>query len=230
VGNEAEQMVDAQREAVRQIQDQYQRQFQQLLATELHLVRVACQPTREDFQRIAADGDRFVAEVIREVAVGQNAPRNLIMVNGVWNARPRGDVDPREKLAERLAESVEKHLSSDQAGRYASELSRREEALARLVVLNIVAKLDKQFLLNGQQREQIAKVLEENWNDSWKQLQFHLHDDNYFPPLPEQQLLPLLTATQRTVWQGTYQGANVRFGLDFNFVAGIDVGAEQWEE
>src|SRR5438552_708049 len=60
-------------EVVKQVEQQFgmrfKQPFQQLLKSELHFMRVVCQPTKEQFDKINADGDAALQSVIRNVAV-----------------------------------------------------------------------------------------------------------------------------------------------------------------
>src|SRR4051794_27639754 len=57
---------------VQQWEQQYGPQLRQLLRTELHFMRLVCQPTKQQYEKIAADGEPAIKEAIRSLVVAAN--------------------------------------------------------------------------------------------------------------------------------------------------------------
>ncbi len=206
--------------AVKQFEQQYQRQIDQIYRTELHFIRLVCQPSRQDFQKLSDDAKVAKQKAIRKLALSQQR-------GGIVGQPPQAR-DPRHLIATQLAKVVRAHLSTEQAARYEAELQRREEALRQVAVLNIVAKLDKRLRLTADQRTDLQQVLADNWHDSWGQTQLMMYENGYFPHLPVNKILPVLNETQQKAWHGVYKAGNVFFGVNFGMVQGIEIEEEQW--
>jgi hypothetical protein len=204
-----------------QFEQQFGRQFRQLYKSELHFMRVVCQPTKQQYQKIAADGEASL-----KVTVKQFAEKWQAMQQGRGATAEQSD--PRTPIVEGLAKSVGATLSAEQAAQYRKELDLRAAALKRLVVTNLLVMVDKALALTDEQRGKVGAVLEKNWKEGWSVYVFQ-GGGRYFPAMPDAQILPLLTETQKTVWQGTQRG-NVHFGFYMGWLQFIDGDEEVWDE
>jgi hypothetical protein len=198
---------------VQQFEQQWGPQFRQLYRTELHFMRLVCQPTKQQYAKIAADAEPALKATMRKFAV---------------NMRTGGEApDPRTPIADALANSVRATLSPDQTARYRDELDQRSAARKRMVVLNLVAKVDKVLVLTREQRVTLSEILADNWSDSWNQTQ--MLGSQYFPQMPDDKMTPVLTETQKTVWRGLpYR--NIRWGFNLGMMQAIELEEEVWDE
>jgi hypothetical protein len=201
---------------IQQFEQQYANQFRQVYRLELHLMRVVCQPTRQEYDRIAADGEPAVKEALRKCAESMQGPH-------------RGGQEPHALLAEAIARSVKASLSAEQAARYQKELELRDAARKRATVRNLVGKVDKLLLLTNEQRDRLAGILETHWNAAWNQTQWLTYSAAYFPPMPDTEILAILTEPQKTVWRGA-QKVNILFGFDVGILPGMEVEDEVWDD
>ncbi len=181
-------------------------------------MRLVTRPTKQQFEKIAADGEAGLKGVIRRFAR-----------NGATNSA--GDqADPHMLIADALLQPVRTTLSPEQAARYQKELELRAAARKRVVLLDLVAKIDKLLALTTEQRAQIRTILENNWDDSWDHIQFLMYGGQYFPRMPEAKIAPLLTETQKAVWRDIPKG-NVRFGLNLQvMLQGFEIEDEVWDD
>jgi len=203
---------------VQQFEQQFGPQFRQLYKTELHFMRLVTRPTKQQFEKIAAEGEAGLKGVIRRFA------RN----GAAYSAGEQAD--PRTLIADALLQPVRTTLSPEQAARYQKELEQRAAARKRVVLLDLVAKIDKVLALTTEQRAQISTILENNWDDSWDHIQFLMYGGQYFPRMPEAKIDPLLTETQKAVWRDIPKG-NVRFGLNLQvMLQGFEAGDEVWDD
>src|SRR5262249_12301222 len=102
---------------IQQFEQQFAPQFRTLYRTELHFVRVVCQPTKQQYERIAAEGEGAVKATIKAFALN---------MRGMQRGGPSGEEsDPRKPIADALAKSVRKTLTPEQAARYEKELEQR---------------------------------------------------------------------------------------------------------
>lgn len=203
-----------------QFEQHFAPQFRQLYRTELHFMRLVCQPTKQQYEKIAADGEAALKTTLRNVAL-----KARVLNEG----RPAAleQFDPRMSIADALAGSVRATLSSEQAARYQTELDQRAVTRKRVVLLNLVAKVDKVLILTTEQRDKLGAILEDNWKDSWNQTVF-MHGGHLFPRMPDMDIRLILTETQKNVWSGIQK--NVQFGWDLGIVPGLEIGEEVWDD
>jgi hypothetical protein len=216
-------MMMAQEDAlVQQFEQQFGVQFRQLYRTELHFMRFVCQPTKQQYEKIAAEGETALKATVKKFAVNW---RDL------QQGRPSAfeQSDPRAAIADALAKLVRATLSPEQAARYQKELDLRAEARKRVVLLNLVAKVDKVLVLTTEQRDKLREILEDNWKDSWNQTQMLMYGGQHFPSMPDLEIRLILTATQKNVWSDIPKG-DIRFGFHLGFVQGIEIEEEVWDD
>jgi hypothetical protein len=203
--------------AIQQMEQQIGGPFRQLHRTELHFMRIVAQPTKQQYEKIAADGAVAMKAAMRKYAQAMNG------------RMADGNSHPREQIVEAIAKSVRTTLSPEQAARYQKEIDLRTAARKRVVVLNLVAMMDKSLVLRPDQREKISDLLANNWNDSWNQTQLFLYGGQYYPVMPDVKISPLLSDAQRAVWRGISKG-QIGFGMDMDFGQGGDIKDEVWED
>jgi hypothetical protein len=132
-------------------------------------------------------------------------------------------------VASRFVKLVSTHVSPEKAAAYQKELDLRDAARRRVARLNLVAAVDKRLLLSAEQRDKLDELLEKNWQSSWNQLQILMQDGQYFPPMPDEKILPLLTESQKSVWRAIQKG-NVFWGFELNMFQGIEIEDEVWPD
>jgi hypothetical protein len=207
---------DADDAVVRQWEGQFGPQLRQVYRGELHLMRLVTEPTKAQYEKIAANGDAIIKSAIRKYVQAMQG-------------RGGDQFDPRESMAKEIAKSVRETLSPEQSARYEKEIELRTAARKRLVFRNLVAMTDRILVFRPDQREKLSEILAANWDESWNQTQILMYGGQYFPPLPDAKIEPILTDVQRTVWRGIHKN-QVRFGINFGFVPGIDIEDEAWDE
>jgi len=222
-GNRGEPAVAAKLDgnALKQFEAQFGRHFDQMIKTELHFIRIVCQPTREQYDAMAADG-----KLIRTKTIGKFA----LLQQGINRGIQSNDSDTRKPISEGLLLSAKRHLSADQVAAYERELTARKEAAKEVAILVTAGKLDRRLVLDTPQRAQVTKVLTENWNPAWGAPQMMMHGGQYFPDIPDSKITPILTATQKKVLKSTTQQSNVFWGFNIGMNQGIAVADEKWDE
>jgi hypothetical protein len=207
-----------------QIEQQYAPRFRQLYKSELHFMRLVCQPTRQQYEKISVDGDTELKASIKKFVMEVAEQRQ---------GRMRQDArqpDARMQITSGIANKVKARLSPEQAARYAKELEERDAARRRVVLLNLLSGIDKKVVLTAEQRDKVSEILTKNWHDSWNQTQLLMQGGQYFPAMPDDKILPVLTDTQKAVWQKVQKG-NVFFGnTELDWFQGIEIEDEVWSE
>ena len=192
----------------------YRPQFQQMLYAELAILRRACKPDAKLFVEFAKAGKAGLHVPLREYVTAMNAPRMII--NGNIQGRSGND-DPRLAIEKFLMPLTEAKLGPEKARLYRQECDKRAEARRHVTVLNLVAALDERLILTAQQRGKLVESLSAKYDNSWQQF-FEVYGgfDQYFPPMPEQSIVPLLDEKQKSVWQETAKmSGQVYFGMVF---------------
>ena len=202
-------------EVVQQWEQHYGPHMRQLLRTELHFMRLVTQPTKQQFERIAAESEPAIKEALRSLVAG--------MQGGAG-----GQSEPRAAIADAVARSVQATLSLEQAARYKNELDERTAARKRLVVMNLVAMIDKLLMLSAEQREKLQAVLSDNWDESWNQTQLLMMGGQYFPSMPDAKITAILSSAQRDIWRAVQKGT-VRFGINVSVLQGLEIDDEVWD-
>jgi len=219
--------VNANDPMIKQFEQQHGRQFRQLYQTELHFIRMVCQPTKQQYQQISADGETVLKSTLRKFAVAHQKRRGGFRVAGAQSTQPN---NPRKLIADGLFRSVKIILSADQATRYQQECDRRDTARKQATVLNLLAHLDKDLVLTLEQRTKLREILDDHWNESWGETQRLTNLNHYFPRLPNSRVLPILNASQKKVWNGVAKHGNVFFGFHMAFVRGVEIEEEVWDD
>lgn len=208
--------------AVKQFEAQFGRHFDQVVKTELHFIRVVCQPTRQQYDALASDGKLIRTKVINRFAMIQQGINQGIQSSS--------DNDTRKPVSEDLLASAKRHLTPDQVAKYEIELTARNKARKEVTVLVTAAKLDRKLVLNADQRAQITKVLDENWDESWGSMQMMMYGGDSFPNVPDQKIVPILTRTQKNVWRTVTQQNQVFWGFNVGMDQGIAIADEMWDD
>jgi hypothetical protein len=176
---------------------QFVAQMRPILVSELAFVRQMCDLPVEQRPQVRAAGEAALVDVARKIA----GPRQqgLVFLGGLNRLPP----EPRQAIREALAAALKRTLTADQMTRYAVESEKRIALRKRAAILSVVARLDDMLCLTETQRQELTKSFDEHWQTKWEQwLQMRAYGDQYFPLIPDQHVVPLLTSEQVAVWRG----------------------------
>ncbi|MGO9112892.1 MAG: hypothetical protein ACLP9L_26970 [Thermoguttaceae bacterium] len=194
---------------IRNWEAQFRPQFQQLLYVELAFLRRVCKPDAKPFIEVAKAAKADLRVPLRRYVVAIYTPSN----------GPRGAAssanDPRSGIQKMLIPLVEAKLGPEKARLYREECDKRTEARKHAVVLNLVAALDERLVLTAQQRAKLVQSLSASYDNTWEQYceMFAFNGFQYFPPMPDASIAPLLDETQKRVWEQTMKtNGRVFFG------------------
>jgi hypothetical protein len=207
---------------VKQMEQQYGARLKQLQRSELHFMRVVCQPTKQQFEKIAAAGDAELNANVKKLGTAIAEQR---MGRARGNAHPP---DSRKQITAGITGKVKETLSPEQAANYEKELQERSAARRKFVVTSLVWGIDRRLVLSAEQRAKISEILQKNYKDTWNDMQMVMQGGQYFPTVPDDKINPILTDTQKAVWRNVQKG-NVFFGTnELDLFQGVDVEAEVW--
>ena len=178
---------------------QFMQQYRHLMVAELSFVRMACSDlTPEQRPLIRARAEASLKKAAREMAKMQNR-QMLGGIQIVTDVQPQPNKTIREGIAEVLAET----LTEEQMAKYKTEADDRVATRKHAAILCCVAHLDSALCLTSEQREKIIGTISTNWQETWENwLMLSNYGDQYFPTLPDQNIVPHLTKEQKSVWQG----------------------------
>src|ERR1041385_9028250 len=183
---------------------EFSREFRPLVTTELRFIETVCRPTPEQRSAILAEGEESLQSTVKAYADVQVK----LEQGGYRSQEPPQWPNPRKLIQEAMAQAGEKSSSADQATRYRQSLESRVAARKRATILYVVAKLDKALLLSDEQRDRVLSIMDSGWKDDWAQrleaLRYgedFMFGQDYLPVLPDEQVLPILSETQREVWR-----------------------------
>jgi hypothetical protein len=204
-------------------------QFQRIHKAELHFMRMVCQPTKQQFEKIAAEGEPALKEAVQKYGRWNPNGGNVVMVQAIRAGQEsEADSDQDLLVANVVAKSVHKVLSAELAERYDKELNERWEANKHAVATGFVVKMDKLLHLTAEQREQLTKLLDAKWKYSVTRVRLLTLGDQYFPTMPDTEIDQILTEPQRRVWAGIQHKGTVNFGISLQNQMQPDI-EEVWD-
>lgn len=167
-------------------------EFRGMLKPELMFLRKACELSEPEFQPISQSAEARLREVTRRFIEEQQSDSDE---QTEPNAEPRS---LPQRIQDVVAQVAECQLSVEQWQRYSDEFRKRSQHRKRVAILNLVARLDHDLRLSPSQRDQFAKLFEENWNAVWgESLGLLTNDANFMPMLPEEAVARILSPAQR---------------------------------
>ena len=198
------------------------RQFAAFLRLEMRVLTAVTNPTPAQRREIALAGGVTVKEVVKNLA----APNNGVRVLG----RAANRSDPRKLIHDSVVAAAKAKLSPEQWDRLQKESENKAQDRREAVLQNVVTKLDQLLILTPEQRSKLENSLRTRWDDRvYPQLEMLTAYENYFPAIPENQISPLLTETQRRVW-GDVQKINfssIRMANGFAVQGQLDLPEEE---
>ena len=207
-----------------QITKQMIEQLRPILRVELRLLTSAADPTPAQRREIAIEGGRTLKEVAGNMVGARKG------LNQAGRAVP-AVTDPRKLIHDSIEVASRAKLSEEQFARYRKEIERKAQDRREVVMLNLVANLDKLLFLSAEQRTKLCESLRSNWDDrAYPSLEMLVMYDAYFPNIPDRHISPILTEEQQKIWRGVQKinFASIRNSNFFN--NGLTIGPADDEE
>jgi hypothetical protein len=191
-------------------------QFEPMLKAELSFANRVCRWSDEQRVKAIAAARAWLQEFAREYAKNNGRAQAQMMVfvagNGGGGFAAGGNQD--ESVEKKVARAVCESMTDEQRTAYAAEAEKRHEFRKQAAIENLVAQLDQRLELTSTQREKLTESLSSRWKDDWAPpLEIFVQMANYIPAVPDEAVLPHLTAEQKALWQ-TVQRISVR-GVQF---------------
>jgi len=188
---------------------QWTTQGRPMVRAELIFVRNICKLDRDQFRQINRDAGEVLKDVVTKMVDGQLQPRAIVRAVPPAGGRPQparpaqANPDGGKLLQDGLAALMKKDLSPEQWSRYQAELDKRLAGRKEAAVRFLLDSLDRDLYLSDQQRARLTESLSAQWDDGWNiYLDYVLFGNQFFPMGIDPLVSPVLTDTQKKVWQG----------------------------
>ena len=160
---------------------------------ELMHARTACGLTKEQFQKIRPEADSAYEKAIAGLYVAVVRARET---------PGRAEPDYHEAIRTAVSSVVTRHVGREQWAALQADRLRREASRKEAGVPLLVAIIDRQLLLTGRQRRQIADSLSAHWDDRWcDALEATFTMGTRWPDVPDPLVTPFLSSTQLETWR-----------------------------
>ncbi len=169
-------------------------EFRTMLKPELLFLRKVCDLAEPEYQTIRQSCDASLREVVQQFVAEQEQHEQAENAG----KKPSTELKPLpQRIREAVSRIAECQLTSEQWARYSTEFQLRSAHQKRVAILNLVARLDHDLRLTSTQREQFAKLLDDNWRESWSQSLAAFGDEsNFMPLLAQDDVRPILSPAQ----------------------------------
>lgn len=173
---------------------QIARQLRPILRAEYGLLVSSVELTPDQRRGIALDGAQRLEEVAARMAGGRagiNQPGVGTPIN----------YDPRPPIREAIEAAARVRLAPEAFALYVEQVRRKAEDRREAVVLNLIANIDRLLSLGEPQRVKLRESMLAGWDDrDFPSVEASIVYDSYFPSIPEQHILPILTEDQAKLW------------------------------
>lgn len=165
-----------------------------LLKIELLFARKVCDLSETEFESLSNSSEDAMKEAVRQLLIQQQAAEN--------DKGPPVDESQLPRLAPDVVWKVaECQLTPSQWTTFVAERHARTAQRKRVTILNLVTRLDADLLLSAGQREQLSKLFETHWDETWgHSLQSLTNEAKFIPPLPQDEVDAILSKTQLLAW------------------------------
>ena len=137
----------------------------------------------------------------------------------------RMSVNPFKRVREDVAKLLQPLVSAEQYSRYTAEAKARDEFERDAVVETLLEMLDTKLVLSPDQQTQLKEKLSaDDTLIDLHSLAVYRSNAQYLPQLPETLIVPILTASQKQVWNSLN-----RVNIQQSIAQGNPTGfAEDW--
>jgi hypothetical protein len=176
---------------------------------ELIFVRHVCGLNAQELQKLKTDAEAALNDVVAKLADAQVARR----APGVARNRPGTGFDATKLLQEGLRAAVKKDLTPEQWTRYEAEAQKRSANRKQAGIGLVIDAIDRDLYLSDDQRARLSEALSSHWDDGWSLCaDYIMYGNEFYPQAIEPYVTPILSDTQKRVWQGA-QKMNAVFGF-----------------
>ena len=122
---------------------------------------------------------------------------------------------------------MSRHATPEQVSACRDDLRLAEAGRREAAIDFLVATIDRELLLSGRQREQIAGALASGWDARWYDaLELALGGHQVVPDVPDRLLTPHLSPSQRDAWRRLPKSRNRLWGVAIDQGGGPEMELE----
>jgi hypothetical protein len=183
------------------LEPQIRARLEPMLRTELSFANRAAGLNDDERRALIAASKKWLDAFVVDFAKHQDPNQRQMWLQGmrVIGGPQVGD-DPRESVQHGVAEVVAATLPAEKVVAYENECGKRSAFYRQVIVDNLVALIDTKVILSPEQRQKITTSLNDHWDPSWApQLELFAMNNDTWPNVPDQWVLPELTPSQRSV-------------------------------
>ncbi len=178
---------------------QMQQQLKPYFAAELSFANTVCQPDPNQLKKMKALALPALVQTLRSLAIQQGGQMGW---GGGFGRNQRKAKDVLQQFEDAASQIVTEVFPPETLAIYREELEYRKEFRAMAGALAMVAHLDSKFRLTVPQREALTDSIQEVWQRSWQRyLQIMVGNPQFFPPVPEDAIVPHLNPVQVKQWK-----------------------------
>jgi len=178
---------------------QMRKQLQPFFAVELTFAKNVCQATPEQVKKMKVLAKPALEQVLQSLAIQQGGQRGLVRAWGGRQQQPKDILEQFEVAASRIVTEI---FPPETVAIYQDEQRHRAEFRAKAGAMALVAHLDTKLRFNSRQREYLTDSLQSQWRRSWQRyLQIMDSNPQFFPPVPDQAIVPHLNGVQVKQWK-----------------------------
>jgi hypothetical protein len=169
---------------------QYVQLLQPTMWRELDFVRQVCDLTPEQRPKLKAAADAAVKDAAKAMLKPQRQPMTIIATKAVRDG---------------IQDALKNTLTADQLDNFKAEAASRDAAIKKAAIQSLVSQIDGALFLSQEQRGKISTALDSNWQPEWEHwlsMRQHQFGEQYLPQVPDQHIVPHLSAEQQVVWKG----------------------------
>lgn len=161
---------------------------------ELMHARTACKLTREQLRTIRPELDAAYDRAIARIDASRH--------EGPKSGSSGEDTDYRAMIRDEVLAVVHRHATPERVSAYRDDLRLGEAGRREAAIDFLIAAIDRELLLGGRQREQIAGSLASGWDVRWYDvLELALGGHRVIPDVPDRLVAPHLSPSQRDAWR-----------------------------
>lgn len=187
---------------IKALADQMQQQLKPFFSAELSFAKNVCQPNPEQLQAMKDLAIPELRKSILPLAI-QQAPQRAIVAILRRNHRQESKyvLDEFEAAAGRIVSQI---FPPEVVQLYQEEQEHRKAFRGKAGAMALVVQLDKTYRLTPPQRKALTDSIQKVWQSKWRDyLRVMESNPQYFPPVPDEAVLPHLNAIQKKQWKAT---------------------------
>jgi hypothetical protein len=190
---------------------------------ELMHARTACKLTREQLRAIRPELDAAYDRAIARIDASRR--------EGQGSASSGEGIDYTARIRENVLAVVSRHATAEQLSACRDDLQLAETGRREAAIDFLIAAIDRELLLGGRQREQIAGALASGWDVRWYDvLELALGGHQVYPDVPDRLIVPHLSPSQRDAWHRLPKSRRHLWGVAIDQGGGPEMELELGED